>query len=150
MTNGGFARISALILILSCSAPALSFGPAEGRAGQALVRIQQIDPAVNSVLAVNPDAIRQAQAVDSMGLSGPLAGQPILIKDNIEVSGMPTTAGSLALANNDTRRDAPIVTRLRAAGAIIDNSSTGSAGSRYGRRAADVRPAPITNAGRRA
>ena len=119
MTNGGFARISALILILSCSAPALSFGPAEGRTGQALVRIQQIDPAVNSVLAVNPDAIRQAQAVDSMGLSGPLAGQPILIKDNIEVSGMPTTAGSLALANNDTRRDAPIVTRLRAAGAII-------------------------------
>jgi len=85
----------------------------------ALERIERIDPAVNSVLAVNPDAIRQAQAVDSMRLSGPLAGQPILIKDNIEVSGMPTTAGSLALANNATRRDAPIVTRLRAAGAVI-------------------------------
>jgi amidase len=119
MTNGGFARISALILTLSTTTPAFALGPAEDRTRQALERIQRIDPAVNSVLAVNPDAIRQAQAVDSMRLSGPLAGQPILIKDNIEVSGMPTTAGSLALAGNDTRRDAPIVTRLRAAGSVI-------------------------------
>jgi amidase len=111
------------MLALPCAAPALSAGPAEGRTGQALARIEQIDRAVNSVLAVNPDAIRQAQAVDAMGLSGPLAGQPILIKDNIEVSGMPTTAGSLALANNDTGRDAPIVARLKAAGAVIVGKS---------------------------
>ena len=119
MTNGGYARIPAAVLFLSCAVPALARGPVESRTMQALERIERVDPAVNSVLAVHPGAIRQAQAVDSMRLAGPLAGQPILIKDNIEVSGMPTTAGSLALADNDTGRDAPIVTRLRAAGAII-------------------------------
>jgi amidase len=119
MTKGGFARILTGALLMSCATHAVALGPAEDRTREALERIQRIDRAINSVLAVNPDAIRQAQAVDRMGLTGPLAGQPILIKDNIEVSGMPTTAGSLALANNDTRRDAPIITRLRAAGAVI-------------------------------
>lgn len=50
---------------------------------------------------------------------GPLHGIPILIKDNIEVAGLPTTAGSLALKDNVTNRDAPIIARLREAGAII-------------------------------
>jgi amidase len=48
-----------------------------------------------------------------------IAGMPILIKDNIETRDMPTTAGSLALANNATGRDAPVVARLREAGAVI-------------------------------
>src|SRR4051812_2038716 len=65
-------------------------------------------------------AIDQARGVDSSNLRGPLAGQPVLIKDNIEAAGaLPTTAGSLALANNVTNRDAPLVARLRAAGAVI-------------------------------
>jgi len=50
---------------------------------------------------------------------GPLHGIPILIKDNIEVAGLATTAGSLALKDNVTNRDAPIIARLRDAGAII-------------------------------
>lgn len=50
---------------------------------------------------------------------GPLHGIPILIKDNVEVAGLPTTAGSLALKDNVTGRDAPLVARLRDAGAII-------------------------------
>ena len=51
---------------------------------------------------------------------GPLFGMPILLKDNIETQGpLPTTAGSLALADNVTNRDAPLVARLRAAGAVI-------------------------------
>lgn len=51
---------------------------------------------------------------------GPLHGIPVLIKDNIETAGpWPTTAGSLALKDNVTGRDAPIVARLRDAGAII-------------------------------
>jgi amidase len=48
-----------------------------------------------------------------------IAGMPILIKDNVETADMPTTAGSLALANNAPGRDAPIVARLRGAGAVI-------------------------------
>jgi amidase len=48
-----------------------------------------------------------------------IAGMPILLKDNIETRDMPTTAGSLALQNNAPGRDAPLVARLREAGAVI-------------------------------
>ena len=86
----------------------------------ALERIARIDPQLHSVIAVDPTAIDQARRVDASGLRGPLAGQPVLIKDNIESAGpLPTTAGSLALTNNVTNRDAPLVARLRAAGAVI-------------------------------
>jgi len=94
--------------------------PAEINVRTALDRIARIDPQLHSVIAVDPTAIDQARRVDTSGLRGPLAGQPVLIKDNIESSGaLPTTAGSLALATNVTNRDAPLVARLRAAGAII-------------------------------
>ena len=90
-------------------------------------RISALDhagPHLNSVLILNPDAMAQAQALDgeraARGARGPLHGIPILIKDNIETADpMPTTAGSLALATSMPRRDAPVVARLRAAGAII-------------------------------
>ena len=72
------------------------------------------------MIAIDPTAIDQARRVDTGRLRGPLAGQPVLIKDNIESAGpLPTTAGSLALANNVTNRDAPLVARLRSAGAVI-------------------------------
>ena len=79
---------------------------------------------LNSVIVLNPDALAQAQALDAerkaKGARGPLHGIPILVKDNIETADpIPTTAGSLALAGNITHRDAPVVARLRAAGAII-------------------------------
>ena len=48
-----------------------------------------------------------------------IQGMPILVKDNIETADMPTTAGSLALVDNAPGRDAPLVTRLRDAGAVI-------------------------------
>ena len=87
----------------------------------ALARIEQLNPRVNAVIAVDPTAIDQARALDRMRRArGPLFGMPILIKDNIETAGpLPTTAGSLALADNVTHRDAPLVARLRAAGAVI-------------------------------
>jgi amidase len=95
-------------------------GPAETNTRMALERIARIDPRLHSVLAVDPTAIDQARRVDTSALRGPLVGQPVLIKDNIESAGpLPTTAGSLALANNVTNRDAPLVTRLRGAGAVI-------------------------------
>ena len=92
-----------------------------------LARIEALDrhgPRLQSVLTINPHALADAEARDadiSAGRwRGPLEGIPILIKDNIETADpMPTTAGSLALARNLTRRDSPLVARLRAAGAII-------------------------------
>jgi len=91
-----------------------------------LNRIAEIDDAghnLNSVLALNPNALEQARALDQERAAGhvrgPLHGIPILLKDNIETSENATTAGSLALAQNMTGRDAPLVTRLREAGAII-------------------------------
>jgi len=89
-----------------------------------IAAIDQAGPHLNAVLAVNPHALADAAQSDSQRkaghVRGPLEGVPILIKDNIDSADpMPTTAGSLALAENVTRRDAPLVARLRAAGAII-------------------------------
>ena len=88
-----------------------------------LSRVEKLDNQVNSVLALNPNVLNEAQAIDRQIANkqalGPLAGIPILLKDNIESDEMPTTAGSMALLNNDTGRDAPIVAKLKAAGAIV-------------------------------
>ena len=116
--------IAALALGTGTGALAQAPLPAESNVRIALDRIARIDPQLHSVLAVDPTAIEQARRVDASNLRGPLAGQPVLIKDNIEAAGaLPTTAGSLALANNVTNRDAPLVTRLRSAGAIISGKS---------------------------
>jgi amidase len=112
--------LTTALIIAQASASGAQPRPAEANVRAALDRIARIDPQLHSVIAVDPTAIDQARRVDSSNLRGPLAGQPILIKDNIELAGpLPTTAGSLALANNVTNRDAPLVARLRAAGAII-------------------------------
>ena len=92
-----------------------------------LHRIATIDhdgPKIQAVLAVNPSALDDARRLDAERqaghVRGPLHGVPVLIKDNIETKDeMATTAGSLALAENITHRDAPLVARLRAAGAVI-------------------------------
>ena len=92
-----------------------------GRTRAAIARIETIDRQLNSVIAIDPTALDQARALDrSPAPRGPLWGMPILIKDNIEAKGpLPTTAGSLALIGNVTGRDAPLVARLRQAGAVI-------------------------------
>lgn len=88
---------------------------AEAQTRAALARIAAVDGQVHAVIAVEPDALAQARRA-----RGPLAGMPVLVKDNIETAGpLPTTAGSLALLANVTGRDAPLVARLRAAGAVI-------------------------------
>ncbi len=89
-----------------------------------IARLDRAGPALHSVLAINPQARAQARALDrertAGKVRGPLHGIPLLIKDNIETADpMPTTAGSLALADNLSGRDAPLVARLRAAGAVI-------------------------------
>ncbi|WP_265587555.1 amidase [Sphingomicrobium arenosum] len=93
---------------------------AEQRTEDALAAIERHDDAVQAVIAIDPTALDQARAIDAARIGGPLAGMPVLLKDNIEAAGpLPTTAGSLALANNVTGRDAPLVARLRSAGAVI-------------------------------
>jgi amidase len=87
-----------------------------------LDRIEELNPALHAVITVSPDAIAQAAASDRALASGqprgPLEGIPVLVKDNVQVAGMPTTAGSPALLPARTP-DAFIVSRLRAAGAVI-------------------------------
>jgi amidase len=94
---------------------------AEAETSAAIARIEKLNPQLNAVIAIDPDALAQARAMDRMRMArGPLFGLPVLIKDNIEARGpLPTTAGSLALKNNVTGRDAPLVARLRAAGAVV-------------------------------
>jgi len=92
-----------------------------------LTRIDAIDragPTLQAVLALNPDALAQAKASDTRRAAGetlgPLDGLPILLKDNIEtLDPVATTAGSLALKDNITGRDSPLVAGLRAQGAVI-------------------------------
>ncbi|WP_397573718.1 amidase [Silanimonas sp.] len=91
-----------------------------------LARIAAIDdsgPTLNAVIALNPAARADAEALDAERaagrLRGPLHGIPVLVKDNIDVAGLPTTAGSLALANHVPADDATLVASLREAGAVI-------------------------------
>ncbi|MFN2570949.1 MAG: amidase [Gemmatimonadales bacterium] len=89
-----------------------------------LARISEIDPKLHAVLETNPDALAIADRLDAERkagrVRGPLHGIPVLVKDNVAtIDRMMTTAGSLALAGVMPPRDAPIVARLRAAGAVI-------------------------------
>jgi amidase len=86
-----------------------------------LGRIRQLNPILNAVITVSPTAVGDARAADRARSNGdhrPLLGIPIIVKDNIDTSGMPTTAGSWALAGS-APGDAFIAQRLKAAGAII-------------------------------
>jgi amidase len=92
-----------------------------------LARIDAIDragPALRSILEVNPDAPAIAASLDrerrARGPRGALHGIPVVVKDNVDTGDrMHTTAGSLALAGAPAPRDAQVVARLRAAGAVI-------------------------------
>ena len=86
-----------------------------------LQRIRKLNPELNAVITVSPTAQEDARAADRARRNGdrrPLLGIPIIVKDNINTTGMPTTAGSWALAGS-TPSDAFIAARLKAAGAII-------------------------------
>jgi amidase len=86
-----------------------------------LHRIHDLNPKLHAVIKVSPTALADARAADSARRRGdhrPLLGIPVLVKDNVNTTGMPTTAGSWALAGSHPS-DAFIVQRLRGAGAII-------------------------------
>src|ERR687897_144252 len=86
-----------------------------------LHRIKKLNPTLNTVITVSPTALADARAADKARRDGddrPLLGIPIIVKNNVNTAGMPTTAGSWALAGS-TPDDAFIAKQLKAAGAII-------------------------------
>jgi amidase len=113
---------TAAALLLTTTA--LAAPGAEAATKAYLAQIKARDGQLHSVLALNPNALADARALDAETKAGrgrgPLHGRPILLKDNIEsIEPLATTAGSLALKDNVTGRDAPLVARLRAAGVVI-------------------------------
>src|SRR5580704_16598 len=92
-----------------------------------LERISACDqacPKLNVVIFLNPRALQEATALDEHfrktgKFVGPLHGIPVLLKDNVNTSDMPTTGGSLSLAGYTPATDAEITKKLRSAGAII-------------------------------
>lgn len=110
---------SAVTLALMAGLAAL---PAQAQSvSDYLARIAALDdsgPMLNAVLAINPDAVKEEAA--SRSIKGRLSGKAVLVKDNIEAAGpLATTAGSLALKDNVTGRNAPLVAGLRKAGVVI-------------------------------
>lgn len=89
-----------------------------------LARIDRLNPLLNAVIETNPNAVSIAARLDAERragrLRGPLHGIPVLVKDNIATGDtMQTTAGSMALVGSRPPGDAPVVARLREAGAVI-------------------------------
>lgn len=88
-----------------------------------LDRISALDPLLHAVLFIDPTALDQAAQSDrrrSEGrCAGPMDGIPVLLKDSVDTAGLGTTAGSRALRDVPPARDAALVRRLRAAGAVI-------------------------------
>ncbi|MCD8535379.1 MAG: amidase [Verrucomicrobia bacterium] len=91
-----------------------------------LNRIQAYDksgPKINSVILLNTNALAEARAMDAerknSGSRGPLHGIPVVIKDLIDYTGMPTSGGFAPLANSYPIRDAFVVEKLKASGAIV-------------------------------
>lgn len=83
----------------------------------------QAGPRLNAIIRLNPRALADAARLDAERkagkLRGPLHGIPVIVKDNYDTGDMPTSAGSLALANSRPARDGFVVRRLRDAGAIV-------------------------------
>ena len=91
-----------------------------------LDRIETFDkngPAINAIITINPDALKEAERLDTAlrtsGLVGPLHGIPIIMKDQGDAKGMPTTLGSVLFKGYYPDRDAFVVDKLKKAGAII-------------------------------
>ena len=89
-----------------------------------LARIEQINPKINAFVQLDPDrALASARVAENVvmrgGEIGPLHGVPIGIKSSIDVAGMPCEAGTKLRAGHVAQTDAPLVQRLRKAGAIV-------------------------------
>lgn len=88
-----------------------------------LDRIQHLNPTINAIISLNPEALSTANALDAALAAGDASGSlfcvPVLLKDNYDAAGMNTTAGCADLADLQPAADAPVVTALRKAGAVV-------------------------------
>ena len=88
-----------------------------------LARIDEVNPAINAVVRLAHDALERARAADEAFVHGepigPLHGVPFTIKDSLDTAGLVTTAGTVGWRDRVPERDATVVARLRAAGAIL-------------------------------
>ncbi|TDG14797.1 amidase [Seongchinamella unica] len=95
---------------------------------QYLARIEKYEPQLHATLAVNGDALAEAEQLDreraAGNLRGPLHGIPIALKDNIHTTDMPTTGGALAFKDYTPPYEATLVSKLREAGAVIIAKTT--------------------------
>jgi amidase len=96
-------------------------------------------PNINSIITINPNALAEADRLDAAfrasGLVGPLHGVTILVKDEVDTAGMPTTLGTVVFKDYRPPKDAFVIDKLRKAGAIILGKTTLSefaAGDTYG------------------
>jgi len=115
--------------VLGADVAGLLAAQAEGRTSAASIlagvarAVDGRDARHRAVLCWSRAAAGEAERLDADRAAGaapgPLHGVPVMVKDNVETRDLPTTAGSLALADNCTGRDASLVARLRAAGAVI-------------------------------
>ncbi|MCL9998142.1 MAG: amidase [Erythrobacter sp.] len=129
MNRKNLARPALALLLATTAVPALAQAddtialkeaPSAAIAETAaqIERIRTLDdagPMLNAVITFNPDAA----AVAVTQTEKPLGGRTVLVKDNVETAEWPTTAGSLALADNATGRDAPMIAALRAGGGVV-------------------------------
>lgn len=133
MTTLTLARRALAVLLATTSAAGLAqqAAPAEGTppdreamsellaVDEYILRIQALDdngPRLNAVIDYDPAASVKAR---QLAATGPLHGRTVLVKDNVETADFPTTAGSLALKDNMTGRDAPLIANLRAGGGVV-------------------------------
>ena len=130
--SGGQSPAEATWEIVEASIPELQDAMADGRVTSRqlveryLARIDAYDhqgPSLNAMISLNPAAVAEAEALDRERAQtcprGPLHGIPVVVKDNYDMVGLPTTGGSIALADWYPPDDAFQVARLKAAGAVI-------------------------------
>ena len=127
--DGDCLRAVAGLDLQTATVPQLQAAMADGRLSSATLvdayraRIARFDGLTNAVRALDPTARAQAERLDAERargeVRGPLHGIPVLLKDNVASTGLPLTAGSIALEGVEPSRDATLVARLREAGAVV-------------------------------
>ena len=111
-------------------------------------------PNINSVITLNPNALAEADRLDAAfrasGLVGPLHGITVLVKDEVDTAGMPTTLGTVVFKDYRPPKDAFVIDKLRKAGAIILGKTTLSEFAAGDTRSSASRAIPTTSSARSA